>query len=97
MEKMVRSALCMAMVLALIISAAAEGAVGSCDVKIMAPCREAIMNKHPPTAACCSTIKPHLACVCGILKDPRYTKYKDDAKRVIRLCGLKSPSCLAAS
>lgn len=68
----------------------------SCAPATLAPCAGVIMNNNPavPSAECCGAVKAQYSCICDIMKDPNFGKYKVAGKKVLGDCGLASLSCL---
>ncbi|KAF8105742.1 hypothetical protein N665_0157s0305 [Sinapis alba] len=68
----------------------------SCDEKELLPCLLPIINPpEKPTADCCQTLKDHLSCMCGLIKNSWLgpTLISPKGHKLFADCQIPFPSC----
>lgn len=67
----------------------------TCNVMELSPCRDAITTGAPPLKACCDKLKEQESCLCGYIKDPRFSGYVNspNSKQIETACGVPKPKC----
>ncbi|WOL12494.1 non-specific lipid-transfer protein 2-like [Canna indica] len=73
---------------------AAEVEGATCNPMELTPCAGAFMSSStPPSGECCAKLKSQSSCFCQYKKDPTLGKYFGGGQRVIKACGIASPTC----
>lgn len=67
----------------------------TCDVMELSPCHDAITTGVPPLKACCDKLKEQKPCLCGYIKDPKFSKYVNSpySKVIETACNTPKPKC----
>lgn len=92
-------AICIALVIVLVSSLAQTNAVvenkGVCVPNELKPCIPAAKTGKPSTE-CCGVLKKQQSCLCGYIKDPKFSPYVNSkyTHQVLATCGVPYPKCL---
>ncbi|KAG2323981.1 hypothetical protein Bca4012_038331 [Brassica carinata] len=94
-------AICIAFVIVLVSSLAQTNAVmeeetkGVCVPNELKPCIPAVKTGGKPSTECCGALKKQQSCLCGYIKDPKFSQYVKSkyAHQVLATCGVPYPKC----